>query len=112
MMRLQRASVIACSSCRARALPWSSALPPRPRVPDLRRGGLVSTPKRPVEIGQIAEARVVSDVTDAARRAPRIAQHAKRGVQPVLQDELCVRHALLFEQLLDVARRDAVAGGD
>jgi len=61
----------------------------RTGVADLGWRGVVPTAKDSVEIGQITEADVVGDITDSARRALRVSEHAQRTVQPVLQND-CV----------------------
>lgn len=66
----------------------------------------------PIKVRQIAESDPKSQGADGVAGEPRVGQQPVHAVQPLLEDKCGIGQSLGFEQLVDVTRRDALAGGD
>src|SRR5690348_5566767 len=79
----------------------STASPPR--GPYVARRCAEAAPERPVEIGEVVEARFICNGADKKSVVSRIVQHAVRAGQTLRQHEIGECRAVLGEELPDIA---------
>jgi hypothetical protein len=81
------------------------------RFTHIRRRVSIVSAEHTIEIRQIAEADLEGDGTDRSFSLPRVTQQPMRACQALTENEFRKRSALVFEQPLDISRRDAMATG-
>src|SRR5262249_53390691 len=115
--KLRRPAAIRAGRARVRVFRTQVSQGGRARLPieaaaDVLRRGAEPGPERAIEVRNIGKARGRGDVADLRPFAFRLAQQAMGQQQTLLEDEAREGGSGQLEQMLDVARTEAVTGGN